>query len=483
MNYSDFSSRFELDFGKEKKLGVGGHGQVYKAWDTIENEDVAIKVSKVENLKSELTLKNEVELAKELDRHKNVIRYQDCFRLRTNEGWHDYAIMKYYPDGNLNTYLQNNPNLSEAIRIQVSLGIMDGIQHIHKAGIIHRDLKPSNILIFIRKEQIIPLISDFGLAVRSKANDPLESNVLGGTLKYCSLEQLKGSELTKGSDLWSLGILLYKIFTSGMPYDKSINDIETSEAMVEYLSKNKLKLKLEKIPSGFQRVIKECLVLKNGNRCQDIDQLMTYVDNHRSKKKQAGKVNNIPPLVSEEDEITLEIKKSTVGGDKKIGNKEGHKERFFSKRNISIMAGLSFLVLTVLIWSLSGGEEKTYTGDKKNEIVDEDGDGIDDFHSVNIDGINSKEAQVLRGIMDQTINSDQSQGVRFANLNSNKNAIDDIAGDDITVIVDGVVFQEGIYGVLFSFLNNTEETLKISSCVVPTGSKITHLEFESIPKQ
>src|SRR5215510_14506891 len=186
-------------------LGHGGMGEVYKAFDLILNQTVALKFLAPAHI-SEAALirfRNEVRIARQVS-HPNVCRVYD---LGMVEGLH-FLSMEYIDGEDLASLLRRIGRLPQDKAIEFTRKICAGLSAAHERGVLHRDLKPANIMIDGRGQ---PRITDFGLAGLA-AEIPL-SDVRSGTPAYMSPEQKAGKEVTTRSDIYSLGLVLHEMFT------------------------------------------------------------------------------------------------------------------------------------------------------------------------------------------------------------------------------------------------------------------------------
>lgn len=139
--------------------------------------------------------------------------FQDANRL--------YFVMTYAKNGELLTYMQENPLSLHSVR-EYTLQLVSALEHLHRLGILHRDLKPENILL---NDLMNILITDFGSAQIYNEQDknfklaPDRRNSFVGTAQYVSPEMLKNREATNMSDIWALGVIIYQMITNVMPFN------------------------------------------------------------------------------------------------------------------------------------------------------------------------------------------------------------------------------------------------------------------------
>jgi len=280
MTQEQFFARYKYDRIKDR-IGGGGFGNVYKAFDTRESETVALKIAEVKPGLESLSLQKEVELASSLERHVNIAKYSACYRFDLPNGLFDFGILQYYPLGNL-SQLVKSKKLSEAEKENIANGIISGIQHLHGNNVVHRDLKSANILMAEGYQgEYVPKIADFGLSKQFTENEKsyFSNSFAGGSLLYVAPEQLEGKELRKNVDLWSLGVVLYELFVGETPFKASVDD-GSETARAEIISKIKnasIPAAISTIPSKWQEVIRGCLVTDPTKRTKSIEDVMSKV--------------------------------------------------------------------------------------------------------------------------------------------------------------------------------------------------------------
>jgi eukaryotic-like serine/threonine-protein kinase len=127
-----------------------------------------------------------------------------------------YIVMEYVPGGDLKDRLKVERRLSPRTATAMALQVAEALQAAHKRGIIHRDVKPRNILI-AGSEHI--KVADFGIARATEATTISHPDDILGSVKYMSPEQASGEQVGPGSDLYSLGVVLYETLTGRVPFD------------------------------------------------------------------------------------------------------------------------------------------------------------------------------------------------------------------------------------------------------------------------
>lgn len=190
-------------------LGRGGMGTVYRVRDSELGEDVALKMLPGGADPVEVArLKREIITARRIT-HPNVIRLHD-FGVADGEG---YLSMELLPGGTLAERLRAPARMSFDAAMRVALGVSEGLAAAHRAGIVHRDLKPQNVLF---DASGTPKLVDFGLA---RATDASTRTVgFSGTPHYMNPEMADGREITARSDVYSLGVVLFELFTGELPF-------------------------------------------------------------------------------------------------------------------------------------------------------------------------------------------------------------------------------------------------------------------------
>ena len=194
-------------------LGKGGMGEVYRADDMKLGVPVALKFLPERLEQDEGRLQrflNEVRVAREVS-HANVCRVYDIGELDPSTGsgrGRHFLSMEFVDGEDLASLLRRIGRVGDDKALQIARQICAGLAAAHAKGIVHRDLKPANVMID-GDGQV--RITDFGLAGLAEGFEGAEIRV--GTPAYMSPEQIAGREVTLRSDIYSLGLLLYELFT------------------------------------------------------------------------------------------------------------------------------------------------------------------------------------------------------------------------------------------------------------------------------
>jgi serine/threonine protein kinase/lipoprotein NlpI len=224
------------------RLGSGGMGEVYLAEDTKLNRKVALKLLPPHftvNPDRVRRFEREARAASALN-HPNIVT---IYEIGLSDSTH--FIATEFVDGKTLRQLINEKPLTLNETLNVSLQIAEALNGAHTAGIVHRDIKPENIM--IRSDGYVKIL-DFGLAklteprlvgVDAELETPtlLQTNpgLVMGTVQYMSPEQARAKSVGVGTDIWSLGIVMYELLTGHVPFNG-----ETSSHVMVSLMEDKL---------------------------------------------------------------------------------------------------------------------------------------------------------------------------------------------------------------------------------------------------
>jgi len=194
----------------EASIGQGGSGTVFRAWDRVLGEPIAIKILHADRAREKSWIKRlarEVKVARAI-RHPNVCR---VFDLGHADG-HWFVTMELAAGGSLRQLLRAPQPTQRplAARLEDARALCAGLAAIHAVGIIHRDVTPQNVL---RMTDGRLVLSDFGLAIETTDN----TTVHGGTPNYMPPETVMGERADQRSDVWQLGAILHEVLFGGRP--------------------------------------------------------------------------------------------------------------------------------------------------------------------------------------------------------------------------------------------------------------------------
>ncbi|MFH2002646.1 MAG: protein kinase, partial [Planctomycetota bacterium] len=315
-----------------EELGSGASGRVFSAMHQELKKKVALKIFSTapgEPKPSVDRFRREAVLAASL-RHPNLVSVHDI----GTEGAYRYIAMDLVEGVTLDLWLKNGA-VSMPRRLEVMEKIANAVSHSHDKGIIHRDLKPRNILITPEGE---PIVVDFGLARPLFDNRRTRDGTVIGTPPYMAPEQLRGatSTLDKRTDLFALGVLLYEMVTSTLPFQG-----ETSEEIHHNILNRKLvppgRL-CSNLPGNLEAVIFKAL---------DPDPELRY-QNGESLAEDLARLRAGDLAVHVDSTLHLHLKRLAT-----------------RTRRHPLIAALSLLTLAVVFW---GGSSLSEHWDKQRRI-------------------------------------------------------------------------------------------------------------------
>lgn len=249
-----------------RSLGEGGMANVYLAHDLILNRDVAVKLLRLDLRDDQAAIRRFRREANSLTELVNpyIVNIYDV----DEDNGMQYLVMEYVDGTDLKEYIARNHSMPYARIIEIFLQILSAVDEAHAHGIIHRDLKPQNIL--MDKNGNVK-VTDFGIAVAAAEETMTHTNTLMGSVHYISPEQARGSIITKQSDIYSLGIVLFEMLTGHVPYE---GETAVSIALKHYQNEMPSVRKYDKkIPQALENVVLHATAKNLNDRYQNIAEM------------------------------------------------------------------------------------------------------------------------------------------------------------------------------------------------------------------
>jgi tRNA A-37 threonylcarbamoyl transferase component Bud32 len=199
-------------------LATGGMCSVYQARHRVTEQQVAVKVLPPELSRDQDVRRRFIEEARTLGRlnHPNIVFLHGF----AEEEEHLYLIMQFVPGRPLSDRIATEGALSLAEALQVGIQVLHALEYAHAQDVIHRDIKPANIMVESSGELRVKVM-DFGLARIVGTNRLTQAGKALGTVRYMSPEQVRGKDVDRRTDIYSLGLVLYEALTGVHPYSEA----------------------------------------------------------------------------------------------------------------------------------------------------------------------------------------------------------------------------------------------------------------------
>ena len=261
-----------------RQVGQGGMGEVYECFDKKLNRVVALKKIRADRLTGELfdRLNREARIQAGLN-HPNIVQIYETGDLAGVP----FITMEFMAGQSLRELLEEKPLDPHAAAALVAR-VARGMHYAHQAGVLHRDLKPSNILLGEnrfesdsgKRAMLMPKIADFGLAkLLAEPSKLSKSNMIVGTALYLSPEQATGrkGEIGPGSDIYSLGVILYESLTGHPPFNATSAGILL--AMIDGVPPVSPRKLVAGISKDMETITLKCLEKEPGRRYKSAGEL------------------------------------------------------------------------------------------------------------------------------------------------------------------------------------------------------------------
>lgn len=337
-------------------IGTGGMSIVYRAEDSLEHREVAVKILKdeyVRDPKFRRRFLNESRAIAVLS-HENIVDVLDV----NFDGDLQYIVMEYIRGITLKEYMASKGALPADEALAICSQLLSALGHAHERGVIHRDIKPHNIML-LKNGKI--KVMDFGIAHIASIETVTLSDMAIGSVHYISPEQAKGLPTDAKSDLYSVGVLLYEMITGKLPFE---SDTAVSVALMQVQQKAKKPSELvEGLPRGLEQIIIKAMQKDVSMRYQTAAEMLADIDRYNEDH---SVVFDYPDdFVA--DDATIDI--SRLGGDTSVRRKKRMskvKKRLLTNKwlacGIGVVAAAVMICVGALTMNTMMNEwSKTYT--------------------------------------------------------------------------------------------------------------------------
>ncbi len=331
-----------------KTIGEGGMANVYLAYDTILDRNVAVKVLRGDLASDEKFVRRfqrEALSASSLS-HPNIVEVYD---VGEDNGLY-YIVMEYIEGRHLKQLVKKRGNLTVREVVDIMLQLTDGMSAAHDSYIIHRDIKPQNIMIL---ENGLIKITDFGIAMALNATQLTQTNSVMGSVHYLPPEQACGKGATIQSDVYSMGILMYELLSGNVPF-KGENAVEIALKHIKESIPN-VKEANATIPESVANIVKRATAKNLKNRYADAremnEDLKTCLDDSRVEEEE---IEFEFPEIEEDKKskkTVSELENSTVIEDSKPKTEEVKVEQI-TEKDVKKSENKLLLILAIVFTSL-----------------------------------------------------------------------------------------------------------------------------------
>ena len=326
--------RYEI----QEIIGVGGMANVYRAYDSIDDRTVAVKILRDEHMQNDELLRrfrNESKAIAVLS-HPNIVKVYD---VSFNEDI-QYIVMEYIDGITLKEYIEQQKVLRWKEAVHFTVQILRALQHAHDKGIVHRDIKPQNIMLLA--DGTIK-VADFGIARFARASQQTVTDKAIGSVHYISPEQAKGDVTDEKSDIYSVGVMLYEMTTGKLPFDA---ESPVSVALQQIQSQPKTPRSINPdIPEGLEDIIIRAMQKDPARRYQSAAEMLRDIDEFKRDPTVSFEYKYTEP---EEMSITENFAK-TAKKTKKIKD-----EQVRSAPVVPVLTGITVAFIIVAILFLIG---------------------------------------------------------------------------------------------------------------------------------
>jgi beta-lactam-binding protein with PASTA domain/predicted Ser/Thr protein kinase len=344
-----FDKRYEII----RRLGSGGMADVFLARDTHLGRQVAIKILYKRYTDDEefvARFRREAEAAAGLN-HPHIVSVYD----RGESNGNYYIAMEYLEGRSLKEVIAEHGRLEPAQAIDIAEQILEALQFAHENNVIHRDIKPHNIIINGRGRV---KVTDFGIARAGSATRMTETGSIIGTAQYLSPEQARGTAVEQGSDLYSVGVVLYEMLTGKVPFEGE-NPVAIA---LKHLGDEPVppKYRVPELPDNLNSVVLKSLAKDPARRYKSADEFMEDLERCRQNLPVAA------PLVAADTAATaiLTPEEASAAGQSTMvkpaqtavgGKKKSRRTLILTVALLALIAALAIAGVGYYLAFVSGG--------------------------------------------------------------------------------------------------------------------------------
>ena len=347
-----------------ESIGTGGMAEVYKAFDTFLNREVAVKILRAQYTDDEgfvSRFRQEAQSAARLI-HPNIVNVYDVGR--DDDSY--YIIMEYVKGRTLKEFISEVGALDPMTAVIIAHGIASALKHAHSRGIIHCDIKPHNILL---DENNNPKVADFGIARAITTATMTYTASVVGSVHYLSPEQVRGEKVSAQSDLYSLGILLFEMLTGCLPYTA-----ETPVAVALMHVRERMPLVREinsEVPLVLEKIVAKALAKDKEERYSTADEFLQDLEYAAdvlsgnivyNEKDRVFIADNSPTVANTSLEETIRIDRTAYADQLPPNNEDETDNKLERKKRIKrwligAVVAASFLIIGLFSFGVIGGPE------------------------------------------------------------------------------------------------------------------------------
>lgn len=331
-------------------IGVGGMAVVYKAYDSVDDRIVAIKILKEEFTGNDEFLRrfrNESKAIAVLS-HPNIVKVYDV----SFGDLIQYIVMEYIDGITLKEYVDKLGQLSWTDAVKFALQILRGLQHAHDKGVVHRDVKPQNIMVL--SDGTIK-VTDFGIARFARSEQRTITDKAIGSVHYISPEQARGENTDDKADIYSVGVMLYEMITGQLPFQA---ESAVSVAIMQLQKDPKLPRDINgSIPLGLEQITMHAMQKEPAKRYRSAAEMLCDLEEFKKN----------PAATFDYDYFIDDAPTKFIS----VQAEEDSEEETEKSPLIPILAGVSVtFVIAIIILAVFLGSK--FLGNKTEEIACDD---------------------------------------------------------------------------------------------------------------